>query len=122
MAKNFRRPLDWVHVIGGPSAAGMDRELERRLGRPLDWEALHLRRILAHHRELMAPLRPRCPESRGPDAPGAPGRLEGRRGIFFPALDWVEGGLKRFGLMGYVQACAHPRQGQPDQARIPSST
>lgn len=94
-------PEHWAHVVGGPAGGNMDKELERRLGRVLDWERLHARRIV-HHQELM--------RSQGL-LPGVKDLMALARtrgwavGVASSSSSaWVEGGLERFGLMAYVQA------------------
>jgi HAD superfamily hydrolase (TIGR01509 family) len=94
------RPEDWVWVIGGVAHADFSRELEAKLGRSLDWESIHPRRI-AKHQEVMA----------GKAAlPGVEALMEDarRRGwkigvASSSSSGWVEGGLKRLGLDRYVQ-------------------
>ncbi len=44
---------DWMHVVGGPDQLDLRKELEGRLGRPLDWASIDAGR-LDHHRILMA--------------------------------------------------------------------
>jgi HAD superfamily hydrolase (TIGR01509 family) len=92
---------DWAHVVGGPDNGGVDKELERRLGRALDWPPLRERRV-AHHQELILAqgLLP------GIEALMAGGRAAGWQvGVASSSSSaWVEGGLKRFGLAKYVQA------------------
>src|SRR5258706_58166 len=93
------KPEDWVHVIGGPDQGGIDKELERRLGRSLDWADLHARR-LEHHGELMKDL---------VLLPGVAALMSSARALGWQVgvassstSRWVEGGLERFGLAQYV--------------------
>lgn len=92
---------DWIHVIGGAVTVDMRAELERRLGRPLDWEPVNQRRLALHARLF-----------------GDQDLLPGVRGLIEKAASqgwsigvasnssfgWVERGLDRFGLRPYVGA------------------
>lgn len=90
---------DWLHVIGGAVQMDMRAELERRLGRGLDWGPINERR-LAHYYGLFEGL----------------DLLPGVRRLFKEAAErgwaigmasnssraWVERGLSRFGLLAQV--------------------
>lgn len=92
---------DWVHVVGGAVIVDMRLELERRLGRPLDWAQVDAGRI-EHYRSLF---------DRQGLLPGVQALFdEGRRrgwsiGVASNStLGWVKPGLQRFGLLGHVGA------------------
>lgn len=90
---------DWLHVIGGAVQVDMRAELERRLGRSLDWAPINERR-LTHYYGLFEGL----------------DLLPGVRRLFKEATErgwaigmasnssraWVERGLSRFGLLDKV--------------------
>lgn len=92
---------DWVYVVGGAVVVDMRLELERRLGRGVDWDTVERRRV-EHYRGLFE---------------GQP-LLPGVRALFDEARrrgwgigvasnstqGWVRPGLERFGLLGHVGA------------------
>jgi HAD superfamily hydrolase (TIGR01509 family) len=90
----------WVHFIGGTAVMDPKQDLERRVGRTLDWKPIQERR-LKHHHELMA--------GRGL-LPGVEDLMRSARekgwkvGVASSSSSsWVEGGLERLGLLRHVQ-------------------
>lgn len=92
---------DWSHVIGGADVIDMEAELDKLVGRSLDWAKLDAER-LEHHHELMSQqeLLP------GVQALFEQGAREGWRiGVASnSSVDWVSRGLKRYGLAPLVGA------------------
>ncbi|MES2202075.1 MAG: HAD-IA family hydrolase [candidate division FCPU426 bacterium] len=92
---------NWVRCVGGSDGIRFDLELERLLGRSLDWEQIHPERI-RHHESLMAgqALLP------GVEDLMARASEQGWKvGVASSSsTKWVQGGLERLGLMRYVQA------------------
>lgn len=92
---------DWVHVVGGAVIVDMRLELERRLGRQVDWAPVNERRI-AHYSSIFdqQSLLPGVQELFDQ------GRREGWKiGVASnSSVDWVGRGLKRFKLDGHVLA------------------
>ncbi len=93
---------EWVQVIGTAGHIDFKDILEGRLGRPIeDWASKDAARI-AQHQAIMEgqELLP------GVEALMRQGRAQGWRiGVASSSsARWVEGGLQRYGLMGYVEA------------------
>ena len=90
---------DWLPIVGGAVIVDLRKELEGRLGRPLDWARLDPERA-AHYRSIFdrQPVLPGVRElfQAGRDAGWAIGVASNS------TLDWVGPGLERFGLRGYV--------------------
>jgi HAD superfamily hydrolase (TIGR01509 family) len=90
----------WVHVIGGAAPMDPGKELEKLLGRELPWQSIQDGRV-RHHQQLI----------QGKTAlPGVESLMKAARqqgwkvGVASSSGSaWVEGGLQRLGLMGYVQ-------------------
>lgn len=91
---------DWVHCIGGIGAMDPSAELEKLLGRSLDWPPIHDGR-LKHHQALMAEKK----ALPGVEALMRLARESGWKvGVASSSTSaWVEGGLERLGLARYVQ-------------------
>jgi HAD superfamily hydrolase (TIGR01509 family) len=90
----------WVHVIGGASAMDPAKELEKLLGRELAWPGILDGRV-RHHQKLME-AKATLP---GVETLMRQARQEGWKvGVASSSSSaWVEGGLKRLGLMALVQ-------------------
>jgi HAD superfamily hydrolase (TIGR01509 family) len=93
---------EWIRVIGKPDegSGSWERELERRVGKELPWPAIHERR-LKHHQDLMLSKAA---------LPGVERLMRSARqagwkvGIASASsAAWIEGGLKRMGLLELVQ-------------------
>lgn len=92
---------EWVSCVGGAGTVDFAAILDRRLGRSLDWESIHPRRI-SHHQELMQgqEMLP------GVESLMRRGRERGWRvGVASnSSFGWVDSGIKRLGLGAYVES------------------
>jgi HAD superfamily hydrolase (TIGR01509 family) len=91
----------WVQVVGTVDTMDPAGQLDKLVGRALDWPLLHERR-LQHHKELI--------QAKGL-LPGVESLMRRARAAGWKvgvasssSSAWVEGGLERLGLMPYVQA------------------
>lgn len=90
----------WAHIVGSLTVMDPRQELEGRLGRRLDWESLdQVRRT--HYQELSAATK----ALPGVEALMRQGEAQGWKiGVASSStVAWVEGGLKRLGLLPYVK-------------------
>ena len=92
---------DWLPVVGGAVIVDLRKELEGRLGRPLDWGRVDPDRIAHYHSifDQQAVL------------PGVRELMEAGRGAGWAigvasnsTADWVRPGLERFGLSRHIGA------------------
>lgn len=90
----------WVHVIGTVDTMDPAAQLDKLVGRALDWPLIHERRM-RHHKELI--------QAKGL-LPGVKSLMARARAAGWKvgvasssSSAWVEGGLERLGLMPYVQ-------------------
>jgi len=90
----------WVHYIGGASTMDPGKELEKLVGRELEWEPIRAARV-KHHQALMADKAV---------LPGVENLMARAReagwkiGVASSSSSaWVEGGLQRLGLSRFVQ-------------------